>query len=157
MKKFFEEFGEFIRRGNAMDMAVGVIIGGAFTAIVTSLTTNILDPVLKLVTGSADSKIPGMSIPVGDTGTYIDFSAFISAVINFILVAFIVFLIVKAMNGFDKKQQELRRKLKGEEAPVETNPPTCPFCKEEVKEGATRCPHCAAEFAEPAVSTPKEG
>ena len=155
MKKFFQEFGEFIKRGNAMDMAVGVIIGGAFTAIVTSLTTNILDPVLKLVTGSADSKIPGLSIPVGNTGTYIDFSAFISACVNFILVAFIVFLIIKAMNSFDKKQQELRRKLKHEEEAVEMNPPACPFCLEEVKEGATRCPHCGGAFDEPAAPTPK--
>ena len=154
MGKFFKEFGEFIQRGNAMDMAVGVIIGGAFTAIVTSLTDNIIDPLLKLVTGGT-SDIPGMTIPVGNTGLYVDFGAFISAIINFFIIAFVVFLMVKALNSFMKKQAELRKELKGEEDSVEMVPPTCPFCLEEVKEGATRCPHCAGMFTEPAKPTPK--
>ena len=139
---FMKEFKEFINKGNAMDMAVGVIIGGAFTAIVTSLTTDILEPLLKLVTGGGE--VSGLVIPVPGMDGGIDFSAFISAIINFLLVAFVVFCLVKALNGM----QDAGKKLAGkngepeEEAPA----PTCPHCLEEVKEGATRCPHCAGEI-----------
>ena len=153
MSKFVSEFKEFISKGNAMDMAVGVIIGGAFTAIVTSLTDNILNPLIKLVFGGAD--VPGLCIPVpGTTDVYIDFGAFISAIINFLIIALVVFLIVKAMN----KMREGGKKLSGkeEEAAPETVPATCPFCMEEVKDGATKCPHCGGTFDEPAASTVKE-
>lgn len=138
--KFVDEFKEFINKGNAMDMAVGVIIGGAFTAIVTSLTKDILDPFIKLVTGGG-TEVSGLVIPVPGTETGIDFSAFISAIINFLIVAFVVFCLVKAINSLKdigkKKEEE-------EEAP---EPPTCPYCLEEIKEGATRCPHCAGDIA----------
>lgn len=138
MKQFFEEFKEFINRGNAMDMAVGVIIGGAFTAIVTSLTNDVLNPFIKLIAG--DGKAAGLTIPVPGTDVVIDFSAFISAIINFLIVALVVFCLVKALNklkGIGKK--------KDEEPPVPA--PCCPYCLEEVKEGATRCPHCAGDIA----------
>ena len=136
---FMSEFKEFIQRGNVMDMAVGVIIGGAFTGIVTSLTDNIINPLITVVTGGG-TEISGLVVP----GTSIDFGAFISAVINFLIVALIVFCLVKSMNKFQEAEDKLLHKEKEEEAakPV----PTCPHCLEEVKEGATRCPHCGGEI-----------
>ena len=94
MKKFFSEFKEFINRGNVMDLAVAVIIGGAFTSIVTALTTNIINPLISVIAGGGADTISGLVVP----GTDIDFGAFISACINFLIVAFVVFLLVKAVN-----------------------------------------------------------
>ena len=138
MSGFMKEFKEFIQRGNVMDMAVGVIIGGAFTAIVTSLTDNIINPAITAVTGGGTDMTGSLVVP----GTDIDFGAFISAIINFLIVAFVVFCIVKALN----KMQEASDKLAGKEKEEEKAAPTCPFCKEEVKEGATKCPHCGSEI-----------
>ena len=135
---FMGEFKEFISRGNAMDMAVGVIVGGAFTAIVTSLTENIINPFITLITGGNGTEVGGLAIKVSDTAT-IDFGAFISAIINFLIIAFVLFLIIKAMN----KMNDASKKLRGIEEEEEAPAPTCPHCKEEIKEGATRCPHCA--------------
>lgn len=151
------EFQEFINKGNAMDMAVGVIIGGAFTAIVTSLTNDLINPFIKLVTaplggGEDGQMVSGLVIPVPGMEGGIDFSAFISAVINFIIIAFVVFLLVKSLNKMKTASESLKKKEE-EEGPA-MNPPTCPFCLEEVKEGATRCPHCAGAFDEPAKPTP---
>lgn len=99
MKALLNEFKEFINRGNVMDMAVGVIIGGAFTAIVTSLTDSIINPLISVIAGGSATEISGLVVP----GTNIDFGAFIGACINFLIVAAIVFAIVKAFN----KAQEL--------------------------------------------------
>lgn len=89
------EFKEFINRGNVMDLAVGVIIGGAFTSIVTALTSNIINPLISLITGGDPATaFTGLIIP----GTAIDFGAFIGAVINFLIVAFVVFMLVKTVN-----------------------------------------------------------
>ena len=142
MKKFLNEFKEFINRGNVMDLAVGVIIGGAFTSIVTALTTNIINPLITVVAGGGADTISGLVVP----GTDIDFGAFISACINFLIVAFVVFLLVKAVN----KAQNIGDKLAGKQDEAPKAAPTCPYCLEEVKEGATRCPHCAAALDAPA-------
>lgn len=145
--EFIIEFKEFINRGNVMDMAVGVIVGAAFTGIVTSLTNDLINPAIKLFTGDATAGIAGLTIPVPGSEQPIDFGAFISAVINFLIVAFCVFLIVKAFN----KMKDLgKKKAEAEEEAAEAAAPTCPFCLEEIKEGATRCPHCAGELPEPA-------
>lgn len=150
MKNFINEFKEFINRGNVVDLAVAVIIGGAFTAIVTSLTDNIINPLISLVFGG-DGTIQGMTVP----GTDINFGAFLGAIINFLIVALVVFLLVKGINAVQNNKGTLlmRKKADGTEVEVEMEPPTCPFCLEEVKEGATRCPHCAAAFDEPAMPT----
>lgn len=137
-----QEFKEFINRGNVMDMAVGVIIGGSFTAIVTALTEDVIQPIISMALGGAPD-VSGLMIP----GTSINIGAFISAIINFLIVAIIVFAMVKGLN---KLQQATDAILKKEEAEAEAAAPTCPFCLEEVKEGATRCPHCAGAFDEPA-------
>ena len=135
MKKLLKEFQEFINRGNVMDMAIGVIIGGAFTAIVTSLTDNIINPIC----GGNVGEVSGLVVP----GTEIDFGAFISAVINFLIVAAIVFAMVKALN----KAQDLGNKLAHKQPEEEPAPaPVCPFCLEEVNPGATKCCHCGSEL-----------
>ena len=141
MKKFIEEFKEFIQQGNVMDMAIGIIIGGAFTAIVTSLVNDIINPFIKLISGGG-TEVSGLSIPVPGTQNGIDFGAFISAIINFLIIAFIVFCMVKALNKF-KEASKLKKETVEEEAAA----PHCPHCLEEVKEGATRCPHCTGEIA----------
>lgn len=137
-----DEFKEFINQGNVMDMAVGVIIGGAFTAIVASLTDDVIQPLIQLAAGGAPD-VSGLMIP----GTQINIGAFISAIINFLIVAFIVFMLVKSLN---KLQEATTAITKKQEEEAEAVAPTCPFCLEEVKEGATRCPHCAGAFDAPA-------
>ena len=135
MKKFFEEFKKFISRGNVMDMAVGVIIGGAFTAIVNSLVNDIFMPVLSLITGGFD--IAGMSVSfgVGDNAATLNYGAFLSAVINFLLIALVIFCIIKAMNT--AKDKMIRK------APTTKK---CPYCMSEIDIQATRCPHCTSEL-----------
>lgn len=147
--KFFDEFKEFISKGNAMDMAVGVIIGGGFTAIVTSLTNDILNPFLKLLTPS-EVGVSGLVVPVPGMEGGIDFSAFISAIVNFLIISFVVFCLVKAINSLQDAGKKAKDKVlgtNGEEEEAEPEPPTCPYCLEEIKEGATRCPHCAGDIA----------
>ncbi|MGL5174060.1 MAG: large conductance mechanosensitive channel protein MscL [Olsenella sp.] len=141
MKGFMKEFKEFIANGNVMDMAVGIIIGGAFTAIVTSLVTNIINPLIVLITGGSTG-VGGLQIVVNDTTT-IDFGAFISAIINFLIIALIVFALVRSMNRFREKTGKFAKKEAEAEAAAA---PVCPHCLEEVKAGATRCPHCGGEI-----------
>ena len=141
-----KEFKEFINQGSVMDMAVGIIIGAAFTAIVTSLVEKIITPAIAIVTGGEEI---GAGLQWEINGAVIDLGSFIGAIINFLIIALVVFLMVKALNN-------MKRVAKKEEEAVEAEAPTCPFCKEEIKEGATRCPHCAGEFDAPAEPTPAE-
>jgi len=143
-KGLVAEFQEFINKGNVMDMAVGIIIGGAFTAIVTALTTSIINPFITFITGGGTDMTGALVVP----GTEIDFGAFISACINFLIIALVVFFLVKAVNKAKDAASKLSKKQ--EEEAAEEPAPTCPFCLEEVKEGATRCPHCAGAFDTPA-------
>lgn len=141
LKNFFSEFREFISRGNVMDLAVGVIIGGAFSAIVTSLTDNIIKPLINCVGGA---EIQGKLHLTGDN--YIDYGAFLSAVINFLIMAFIIFAIVKAVN----KVVALGKKLehKDEDAPAAPVTKICPFCKSEIPVEAVKCSHCTSDLTE---------
>ena len=141
MKKFLAEFKEFISRGNVMNLAVGVIIGGAFSAIVTSLTDNIINPIIALFGGT---NINGLAIQLveGNEATIVDFGAFISAIINFIIMAFIIFLLVKAVN----KAMAIGKKKEEEIEEVTTK--ICPFCKSEIAIDAVKCPHCTSDQPE---------
>ena len=138
MKKFLREFKEFINKGNVMDLAVGVIIGGAFTGIVTALTDNIINPLINCIGGA---EIQGKIHLIGEN--YIDYGAFISAVINFIIMAFIIFCLVKALN----KAMTIGKK-KEEEAPAEPTTKICPFCKSEIPIDAVKCCHCTSDIPE---------
>lgn len=102
MKQFMEEFKQFIARGNVMDMAVGVIIGGAFSAITTSLINDIIMPILGIFTGSIS--FADMSVTVN--GAVIAYGSFIQAVLNFLVMAFVVFCLVKAINKFHHKKED---------------------------------------------------
>ena len=101
-KGFFGEFKEFIARGNVMDMAVGVIIGGAFSSITTSLINDIIMPLLGIFTSSIS--FADLAVEVG--GAVITYGNFIQAVLNFLVMALVVFCLVKAMNSFHKKKEE---------------------------------------------------
>lgn len=139
MKNFMNEFKKFISRGNVMDMAVGVIIGGAFTAIVNSLVNDIFMPLLSLITGGFD--IAGMSVSfgVGENAATLNYGAFLSAVINFLLIALVIFCIIKAMNTAKDKM------IKKSEEPKAPTTKRCPYCMSEIDIKATRCPHCTSE------------
>lgn len=102
MKNFIDEFKAFIARGNVMDMAVGVIVGGAFSAITTSLINDIIMPVLGIFTGSVS--FAELSLTVN--GAVITYGNFIQAILNFIIMAFVVFCLVKAMNKLHRKKEE---------------------------------------------------
>ena len=127
---FLKEFKEFALRGNVMDMAIGVVIGGAFSSIVTSIVDDIFTPIIGMIIGGVD--FSGIAIKVGEAS--INVGNFIQVVINFIIVALCLFLVVKAMN-----------KLKKPAAPAKA-PRLCPFCKSEIADDATRCPHCTSEL-----------
>ncbi|MBE6801598.1 MAG: large conductance mechanosensitive channel protein MscL [Ruminococcaceae bacterium] len=155
MKKFFGEFKDFIAKGNVIDLAVGVIIGGAFSGIVTSLVNDIVTPLITLITGKlafADMFVilgeDGFVVPVDMTLaaaqeagiSTLNYGLFIQGVINFIITAFVIFLLVKFIN-------KIRTAGTKKEEAVEEAPTTkvCPFCKSEIALDATRCPHCTSE------------
>ena len=137
MKKFIAEFKEFISRGNVLDMAVGVLIGGAFSAIVTALCEKIITPLIEVIIGAIAGKSIDEMTSVLNVGP-IEFGSFLSAVINFIIMAFIIFLIVKGFN----KMSNLRKKEEEDEPTTKV----CPFCCSEIDIKATRCPHCTSEL-----------
>ena len=154
MKKFMQEFKEFALKGNMIDMAIGVIIGGAFTALVGAFTTNIVNPLLALIPGvnSLDNALKiVLKEAVTENGEVvteevaIKFGAFISAIITFLILALIVFLVVKSINKV-RAMEEARKAAAN--PPVEEEPTTkvCPFCKSEIAIDAIRCPHCTSEL-----------
>lgn len=107
-KGFIAEFKEFISRGNVLDMAVGVIVGGAFTAIVTSLVNDILMPLIGLLTGGADFSSLKVTVgnPIGDVApATINYGMFIQQVVNFLIVAFVIFAVIKSINKFRRKDE----------------------------------------------------
>lgn len=113
MKQFFEEFKKFIARGNVMDMAVGVIIGGAFSSITTSLINDVIMPLLGIFTGSIS--FASLSVEVGSA--VIAYGSFLQAVLNFLVMAFVVFCLVKTMNSFHRKEKEAPTEPEAEPEP----------------------------------------
>ena len=133
MKKFIEEFKAFALRGNVMDMAIGVIIGGAFTSIVTSLTENIINQILGLFGGT---DLSGFVLNLG--GVELRYGAFITSIINFLIMAFVLFCLLKAVN-------KLTALGKKPEAPAEPTTKVCPFCCIEIPIKAVKCAHCGSD------------
>ena len=140
MKGFVAEFKKFIMRGNVIDMAVGVIIGGAFTSIVTSLNTDILTPLLGLF-GGIDFSHLQLVLGTGEKAPVLAYGNFITAVINFLITAFVIFCLVKFINTLNDKLTP-----KKEEAPAAPTTKKCPYCMSEIAIEATRCPHCTSEL-----------
>ncbi|MBQ8247099.1 MAG: large conductance mechanosensitive channel protein MscL [Lachnospiraceae bacterium] len=139
MMKILKEFKEFISRGNVMDMAVGIIIGGAFTSIVNSLVNDIINPLIGMIGGT---DLTGYVLVLKDEAT-LNYGSFLTAIINFLIMAIVVFAMIKIINTMSKA---FTRKKKEEPAAPTTK--VCPFCKSEVNIEATRCPHCTSELSE---------
>ncbi len=144
-KSVIAEFQEFISRGNVMDLAVGVIIGGAFTAIVNSLVSDVINPLISFLTGG-NTEVPGLAVSIA--GNTINFGSFLGAVINFLITAAAVFAIVKALNAFNEAKERVAQKagLAKEGEPEAPAPRTCPYCQQEIAQEATRCPHCTSKL-----------
>ena len=140
-----KEFQKFINRGNVMDLAVGVIIGGGFTAVVNSLVGDVIQPLISFVTGGG-TEVPGLALDLN--GNVVNFSAFISAIINFLITA-AVFAIVKALNKLNEIKEAAAPKAglaKGATEEAAPEPRVCPFCRQQIDEAATRCPHCTSSY-----------
>ena len=146
MKKLFADFKKFCTKGNILELATGVMIGGAFTTIVNSLVNDLLMPVIGLVTGGVD--LAGLFVALdGNTYATIDaakeagvgtlnYGAFIQNVINFLIIAFCVFLFVKFMSKLMPKKEAAPAK------PARL----CPYCKQPVHDEAVKCQHCASDI-----------
>lgn len=139
-----DDFKKFAMRGNVMDMAVGVIIGGAFSKIVSSLVNDVIMPPLGMLTGKIDFSnlfislngvhYPTLALAKKAGAPIITYGSFINAVIDFLILAFVVFMMIRQIN-----------KLRPQEAP-KPKPRLCPYCKSEIDKDATRCPHCTSHL-----------
>ena len=149
-KGFIAEFKKFITRGNVMDMAVGVIVGGAFTSIVTSLNQDILTPILAIF-GGTDFSYLTLTLGSGENAPTLNYGNFITAVINFLITALVIFLMIKLTNKIGDKLSH-----KEAEKPAAPTTKKCPFCKSEIAIEATRCPHCTSVLDEEGAVKPEE-
>lgn len=149
-KGFISEFKTFIMRGNVIDLAVGVIIGGAFQKIVNSLVNDIVMPLISLLTGGIDFSNWFLVLGEGEFATAaaakeagvatLNYGTFLSTALDFLIMAFVIFVIIKAINRVSEKLKK--------ETPEEPAAPTtkvCPYCKSEIDIAATKCPHCTSE------------
>ena len=149
MKTLLREFKEFAVKGSVVDMAVGVIVGGAFGKIVTSLVNDIIMPLVGVLTGGVD--FSDLFVPL-DGNTYatlaeaeaagaavLKYGAFLSQVLDFLIVSFVIFIFIKKIMALGRK-----KKATAEEAPKTK---VCPYCKTEIAIDATRCPHCTSELS----------
>ena len=149
-KGFIDEFRQFIMRGNVLDMAVGVIIGGAFQSIVNSLVNDIIMPLITAITGGLDFTNWFISLDGSHYTTLaeaqeagaatLNYGVFITAIIQFLIMAFIIFCLVKSMNSLAERSK------KEEEAAAPTTK-TCPYCKSEIPIEASKCAHCTSILA----------
>lgn len=137
MKKILSEFKEFISRGNVMDMAVGIIIGGAFTSVVSSLVADVINPFLGLFGGMNFDRL-SWNITADVT---LNYGSFLTTIINFLIMAFVIFVIVKLMNTLSAKFSK-----KVEEENLAPTTKVCPFCKSEIDIEASRCPQCTSQL-----------
>lgn len=148
-----KEFKEFALKGNIMDMAIGVIIGGAFQKIVTSLVNDIIMPAISIFTGKVD--FSDLVITVGNSS--IKYGAFITTIVDFLIIAFSIFIAIRTINKLNdrakqdldkmsKKSKFLKNKKKKEEPIPEPTTKVCPYCLSEINVKATRCPHCTSEL-----------
>lgn len=152
--KFIKEFKDFAMKGNVMDMAVGLVIGGAFQSIIKSLVEDIIMPFTALFTGSVDYTDWVIEVSTAQ----IRIGSFITALINFLILALSIFLALKVVNGINNRLERMNKEVEGklakrlkkgkkkEEVVVEPETKTCPYCLSEVKYKATRCPHCTSEL-----------
>lgn len=155
MKKILKEFQEFAIQGNMVDMAVGIIIGAAFKDLVNSLVGDIVMPVISLFTGKLDFSNLFISLNGEHYATLADAQAagastvnyglFITEIINFVIMAFVIFMVVRELNQLKKA---LAKKEAEPAAPAEPTEKVCPYCRTKIDIHATRCPHCTSELTE---------
>jgi large conductance mechanosensitive channel len=155
MKKFFSEFKAFISKGNIIDMAVGVVVGGAFSKIVSSLVADIINPLVGLATGKVELSEMKYILqseiinPATETVTQAEialkYGNFLQMIIDFLIIAFSIFIVIKVMMGTQKKLESLKSKKEEEAAEAAPTTKVCPFCKSEIAIDATRCAHCTSE------------
>lgn len=153
MKKFTTEFKEFISKGNALDLAIGVIIGGAFGAIINSLVEDLIMPVIGMLLGKINFtdlfiqlNRSAVTIPAGTTlaaareagAVVFAYGSFLMTIVNFLIIALVIFLLVRAIN-------KMRKPAAAPAAAPATK--VCPFCKTEIPLEATRCPHCTSQLS----------
>lgn len=145
MKKngIIAEFKAFISRGNVMDLAVGVIIGGAFQKIVSSLVADVIMPVVGLITGGVQFTDWQIVLAEGETPLVLNYGNFITAIIDFLIMAVVIFTMVKIMNTVAAKMEK-----KPEEAPKAPTTKVCPYCLSEIPIAATKCAFCTSEQPE---------
>lgn len=136
MKKILSEFKEFISRGNVMDMAIGIIIGGAFTSVVSSLVADVINPFLGLFGGMNFDRL-SWNIMADVT---LNYGKFLTTIINFLIMAFVIFVIVKLMNTLSGRFSQK------EEEDLAPTTKICPFCMSEIDIEASRCPHCTSQI-----------
>ena len=142
----FKEFKEFIMRGSVLDLAIGVIIGGAFGKIVSSLVDDIIKPPIGLLLGKVNyadlyinlsgTDYPSLAAAQEAGAPTLNYGLFLNSIIQFLIIALVIFLIIKQVN----------RLMKPKEAPAAPATKTCPFCQSEIAIKATRCPHCTSEL-----------
>ncbi len=150
MKKIINEFKVFIMRGNVLDLAVGVIIGGAFQGIINSLVNDIMMPLITLCTGGINftdwfialdgNHYTTLAAAQQAGAATLNYGTFLTEVINFLIMAFVIFMMVKTMNAI------AARGKKAEAKEMEVTTKECPFCKSTISLAATRCPHCTSEL-----------
>lgn len=159
-KSMLKEFKEFALKGNIVDMAIGVVIGGAFQKIVNSLVNDIIMPAISILTGKVD--FSDMVLTVGNAS--IKYGNFITAVVDFLIIAFSIFLVVKYMNEFNKikdiseemavkfdKKGKIKKRIKTKKKEEEVKEPEtkiCPYCLTEIKYHAIKCPNCTSDLTE---------
>ena len=137
MKKILAEFREFINRGNVVDMAVGIMIGAAFKAIVDALVANLISPLIGII---FQKDFSALHFTINEVPFY--YGALIMAIINFLIIAIVLFMIIKLMNAM----HNIGKKKQVEEAPAAPTTKVCPYCKSEIAIDATRCAHCTSEL-----------
>ncbi len=153
MKKLLAEFKEFAIQGNMIDMAVGIIIGGAFKDLVNSLVSDLIMPLVGVVVGNMDFSNLFIALDGGSYATLaaaqeagaatFNYGLFITEVINFLIMAFVIFMVVRELNAVRKALAP-----KEEPAPAEPTEKECPYCKTKIDIHATRCPHCTSQLPE---------
>ena len=147
-----KEFKEFALKGNIIDMAIGVIIGGAFQKIVSSLVNDIIMPTLAIFTGKVD--FSDLVFTVGNSS--IKYGAFITTIVDFLIIAFSIFIAIRTINKLNDKAKEnldkvshknkIFKKNKAKDTVEEPTTKVCPFCFSEINIKATRCPHCTSDL-----------
>ena len=138
-----KEFKTFALKGNVLDMAVGIIIGANFSKIVDSLVKDILMPPLGMLLGKVDFSNLKVALGKQPDAATINYGVFLNTVISFTIVAFAVFLLIKAINTVQAKMEKAEEKAAAAAAPTEK---VCPYCCTKIPVDATRCPHCTSEL-----------